>query len=446
MLGTCDSRSPTAPAAGRASVVILTMLAILASGSPGRAASKPSLTAQDPQAGAILVQSPQAQAFAAQSLPAKAGTTLARNLQVSASLPVSPRSRGGDGLTVPPRSEPATSRLVDTGSGRLSDGSKIWARNLDVPWGLAFLPGGGVLLSGRDNAKIIVVHGDGSRSLARNVRGVVPNGASGGEGGLLGLALSPNFRHDHWVYAYVSAATDNRIIRMKFHNQRLGRQRLVLSGIPRSLHHNGGRIAFGPDGMLYATTGDAERSAAAQKPRTLGGKILRLTPRGGPAPGNPFRGSVVYSYGHRNVEGLDWDSKGRLWATEFGENTWDELNLIRPGHNYGWPIIEGRSSQRRFTNPKAVWHTAEAGPSGIAIARTGGATVAFIGGLTGQRLWRVRLDGSRVVGRRDLLVGALGRIRSTAVARGYLWLTTSNTDGRATARKGDDRLLRMRIH
>ena len=177
----------------------------------------------------------------------------------------------------------------------------------------------------------------------------------------------------------------------------------------------------------------AATASLAQKKKSLGGKILRVTAKGNaPASGNPFKGSpLVYSYGHRNVQGLAWDSAGRLWATEFGDHAWDELNLIRAGHNYGWPATEGKTSNPAYTSPKAQWHNYNAGPSGIAIINN----VAWIGGLTGHRLLRVKLDGASVASKKKFLVNAYGRLRTAQAAPdGTLWLTTSNTDGRATPR------------
>jgi glucose/arabinose dehydrogenase len=349
-----------------------------------------------------------------------------------------------DGTATPAQAKTATVTAAQGGAAKAPH-RDIVTRNIDVPWGMVFLPEGGMLVSGRDTARITLVRDNGSKRLARRVKGVVPNGDQGGEAGHLGLALSPHFKRDHWVYAYMSTANDNRVIRMKWHSRKLGKQHVIFKGIPTSLHHNGGRIAFGPDHRLYVTTGEAEVPSRAQHRRVLGGKILRMTMKGKPAPGNPFSHSVVYSYGHRNVEGLDWDSQGRLWATEFGDHAWDELNLIKPGHNYGWPIVEGRSSDSRFTNPKAVWRTDQCGPSGIAITRIGGQTVAFIGAVTGQRLWRVKLNGTHVTGKRAWYTGSIGRIRSTAISGGDLYFTSSNTDGRATPRAGDDKIFRVNL-
>jgi glucose/arabinose dehydrogenase len=317
------------------------------------------------------------------------------------------------------------------------------AHNINVPWGIAFLPNGNALVSSRDQARIYRVKSNGRQHRIGTVPGVVSNGASGGEAGLLGLAVSPHFSTNHWLYAYMSTASDNRVVRMRYRHGSLGRVHVLLKGIPHGLHHNGGRIAFGPDGRLYVTTGEGGVASRAQHKKSLGGKILRLTARG-KAPGdNPFKGSpLVYSYGHRNIEGLAWDSAGRLWATEFGDHAWDELNLIRPGRNYGWPATEGRTSNPAYTSPKAVWHTYNAGPSGIAIINN----VAWIGGVTGHRLLRVKLSGASVASKKKFLVDRYGRLRTAAAAPdGTLWLTTSNTDHRATPGPRDDRIFKFRV-
>jgi aldose sugar dehydrogenase len=315
------------------------------------------------------------------------------------------------------------------------------ASGLTTPWGIAFLPDGSALVGERDTARVLLVR-PGSQHLVGTVPGVVSNGQSGGEGGLLGLAVSPSYATDHRVYAYTSTATDNRIVRMTYSGGRLGRPDPILTGIPHGLHHNGGRLAFGPDGMLYASTGEGGVPSRSQDKGSLGGKILRMTADGRAAPGNPFPGSVVWSYGHRNVEGLAFDAAGRLWATEFGEKAWDELNLILPGRNYGWPATQGRTDHPGYTSPKAQWHTDDAGPSGIAVI----GSVAWIGALTGHRLWRVPLDGPDAGTPKAFLVDTFGRLRTAVAAPdGSLWLTTSNTDGRGSPKSGDDRILRLTV-
>jgi glucose/arabinose dehydrogenase len=195
--------------------------------------------------------------------------------------------------------------------------------------------------------------------------------------------------------------------------------------------------------MLYAGTGESGQKGLAQDRKSLGGKILRLTPDGEPAPGDPFPGSPVYSYGHRNVQGLAWDDRQRLFASEFGQDTWDELNAIRPGDNYGWPEAEGTASGAGFHDPLAQWHTDDASPSGIAYA--GG--VIWMAGLKGERLWRVPLRGtSASADPQAFLTGRYGRLRTVVPAGGdRLWLVTSNTDGRGTPEKDDDRVLEVRV-
>ncbi|MER6747623.1 glucose/arabinose dehydrogenase [Streptomyces sp. PvP037] len=319
------------------------------------------------------------------------------------------------------------------------------ATGLNSPWGLAPLTDGDLLVSSRDEATITRVDGKTGR---KTELGEVPGVSPAGEGGLLGIALSPEYASDHMIYAYFTSASDNRVVRMIYDErkpagQQLGAPDTVFRGIPKGMIHNGGRIAFGPDRMLYAGTGESGDTGLSQDKESLGGKILRLTPDGEPAPGNPFPGSAVYSYGHRNVQGLAWDGKQRLFASEFGQNTWDELNAIEPGANYGWPEAEGRSDDSAFKNPVEQWSTDEASPSGIAYAEGS----IWMAGLRGERLWRIPLKGTEAsADPQAFLEGDYGRLRTVAAAGGdKLWLVTSNTDGRGNPKKGDDRILELEV-
>ncbi|WP_327727694.1 PQQ-dependent sugar dehydrogenase [Streptomyces sp. NBC_00487] len=319
------------------------------------------------------------------------------------------------------------------------------AEDLDTPWGLAPLPEGGLLVSSRDEATISRIDEKSGKSTEL---GEVPGVAPAGEGGLMGIAVSPEYASDHMIYAYFTSESDNRIVRMLYDpekpaGEQLGAPDTILRGIPKGTNHNGGRLAFGPDRLLYASTGERYEGPLAQDKDSLGGKILRMTPDGEPAPGNPFDDSVVYSYGHRNVQGLAWDGKQRLWASEFGQNTWDELNQIRPGGNYGWPEVEGKGGKSGYVDPVAVWRTDEASPSGIAIAEGS----VWMAGLRGQRLWRVPLDGTKAAADpQAFLEEDYGRLRTVVSAGGgKLWLVTSETDGRGSPEGGDDKILELEV-
>jgi glucose/arabinose dehydrogenase len=300
---------------------------------------------------------------------------------------------------------------------------------------MAFLPDGSLLVTERDSARLLQIRTGQAPQVLGTIPGVVP----GGEGGLLGVAVSPTFATDQWVYVYFTAANDNRITRFRLNA--IGTQQVILSGLAKATIHDGGRIAFGPDGMLYAGVGDAGNTANAQNQNSLNGKILRMTPTGGVPAGNPFN-TLVYSLGHRNVQGLAWDAQNRLFATEFGQNTFDEVNMIVAGGNYGWPTCEGICSNPAFRNPIVTWTTAEASPSGAAIANGH----FFAAALRGQRLWVVPLTagggaGTPIV---DELNNQFGRLR--AVVRGpdgWLWIATSNRDGRGTPTAQDDRIVRF---
>lgn len=350
------------------------------------------------------------------------------------------------GRTAPGSSAPPRQAAEETPPARGSvKVVRTVAEDLESPWGLAPLPGGGLLVASRDDGTILRVD---EKTGKKTEMGEVPGVTAAGEGGLLGIALSPDYASDHMVYAYFTSASDNRVVRMIYDEQKpsgeqLGAPDTVFKGIPKGFVHNGGRIEFGPDKMLYVGTGESGDTGLSQDRNSLGGKILRLTPEGEPAPGNPFPNSPVYSYGHRNVQGLAWDGKQRLFAAEFGQDTWDELNAIKPGDNYGWPEAEGESEDSEFHNPIDQWSTAEASPSGIAYAEGS----IWMAGLRGKRLWRIPLNGTEASAEpQAFLEGEYGRLRTVVPAGGdRLWLVTSNTDGRGSAKDGDDRILELRV-
>ncbi len=319
-----------------------------------------------------------------------------------------------------PSAGPASSAAEDT-----------IATGLDAPWSIAFADGA-PLVSERDSGRIVEIVDGKPREVGR-IDGV----AARGEGGLLGIAV-----RDGELFAYLTTATDNRIVRMPLQGapgtRTLGAARTILTGLPVASIHNGGRIAFGPDGMLFATVGDAGRPDSAQDPGALGGKILRMTPDGARPADNPFPDSLVYSLGHRNPQGLAWAPDGALYASEFGQNTWDELNLIRPGANYGWPVVEGIGRREGFTDPLQQWSTSSASPSGIAVV---GADL-LIANLRGERLRTVPLAAPGTATER--FRGTYGRLRDVVRAPdGSAWILTNNTDGRGDPQPGDDRIVRL---
>ncbi|MGW6197707.1 PQQ-dependent sugar dehydrogenase [Kribbella sp. NPDC055110] len=311
------------------------------------------------------------------------------------------------------------------------------ATGIEVPWGLAFLPDKSALVAERDSGKIKRIAGQQVTEV-----GTVDGVHSSSEGGLLGLAVDPGYPGKPYLYAYYSGGDDNRIARITYQDGKLSDQQVILDGIPAAAIHNGGRLRFGPDGFLYAGTGDGSDGPNSQDDDSLGGKILRITTDGKAAPGNPD-GRVWITKGHRNVQGLAFDGN-QLYAAEFGQNTWDELNVITPGSNYGWPAAEGISQLDGMTDPIAQWHTADASPSGIAFANG----YVFMASLRGQRLWAIPVAGGKRVGEpQAFFTNQYGRLRTVELAPdGSLWVTTSNTDGRGQPRDGDDRILRVTIN
>ncbi|WP_416980157.1 PQQ-dependent sugar dehydrogenase [Streptomyces sp. T028] len=319
--------------------------------------------------------------------------------------------------------------------------SEQWTR----PWAITFLPDGQkALVTERHSARVWTVARDGSRTKVGEVPNTVfapAGGDNGNGGGLLGVAPSPtwNGTTDQDVFFVHTAADETRVVRMRFDGTSLSDYQVLLGGIARGGDHNGGKIAFGPDGYLYVSTGDARDKPLAQDPASLNGKILRLTRSGEAAPGNPF-GTRVYSLGHRNPQGFAWDARGRLWETEIGDATWDEVNLISPGANYGWPTCEGSCTTAGMTNPLHVWRPSEGGvPAHVAIAHD----VLYVATLRGERLWTLPIDGTGTgLGTAvSYYAGVYGRMRALAKVpdADELWLGTSD---RGTDK---DSLLRVTI-
>ena len=352
----------------------------------------------------------------------------------------------GDGTASTPAPAPVTSSTSSPGTVASSSSPRAStaavttiATGLAVPWGLAFLPDGSALVTLRDQAEVRHVSQAARPVSVGRVPGVVP----GGEGGLLGIAVSPRFASDQAVFVYFTSGNDNRVMRMSFDGSALRPGPVIVNGIPKGVIHDGGRLAFGPDGFLYISTGEAGLRDPAQDKGSLGGKILRVTASGMPAPGNPFPGSRIWTLGHRNVQGLAWDTTGAMYASELGQNTWDELNLIVRGRNYGWPIVEGIGHRPGFVDPLRQWTTAEASPSGIAVGDDG---AIYMAALRGESLWRIPLNGPGRTGTpQRLLQGRYGRLRTVVSAPdGRLWLVTNNTF-RGDPRPGDDQIVALRL-
>jgi glucose/arabinose dehydrogenase len=350
-----------------------------------------------------------------------------------------------DGATSAAAGDETTPEGADLTRAEASDApkpgqEKVIAKGLEVPWDIAFLPNRDALVSERESGKILRIPADGSSP--KTVM-TVPGGAAEGEGGLLGLAVSPSYAKDHKVYAYFTASADNRVAAVNLESQKVTP---ILTGIKKGQIHNGGALAFGPDGKLYVGVGETGDRGLAQDKSALNGKILRITASGKVPSDNPFKGSPVWTWGHRNVQGFAWDRAGRMWASEFGQDTTDEVNLIRKGRNYGWPNVEGKGDTAggKYTNPLVTWSpTSTSSPSGAAIV---GSTL-YVGALAGQKLWKIPLHGAKAGKPVALVSEQYGRIRAvTATPAGRsLWFSTSNRDGRGSPADDDDRIVQLGV-
>jgi glucose/arabinose dehydrogenase len=302
-----------------------------------------------------------------------------------------------------------------------------------VPWGLAFLPDGSALFTERDTGKVFQV----TAGHAPVHIYTVTESRHRGEGGLLGIAVARDYLQNKRFFLYYTTATDNRVAVVR--RGSAARPAPIITGIPAANNHNGGRLLFGLEGALYVGTGDAANTSNAQNTKSLGGKVLRVTTTGAAWYGNKY--GRVFTYGHRNVQGLVMDGARRLWATEFGQNTTDEVNLLEVGKNYGWPVVEGTSSNAAYTNPKWTWSTDEASPSGITVKDNS----LYVAALRGQRVWRLVYSGTTISSATAMFTGTYGRIRTVLgnPKDRSVWIMTSNTDGRGTVQSGDDHVYRF---
>lgn len=345
---------------------------------------------------------------------------------------------------IKPSNTPDNNQSSQTSSG--TESIKIIAQNLDTPWAMAFLPDRSMLVTER-GGRVRLVDSDGN--LQSQLVATIGDVREIGEGGLLGIVVHPQFDSNRFVYLYYTYSgsgndTLNRVVRMTYNNGRLSEEKIIIDAIPGAANHNGGRIKFGPDNLLYIGTGDAGDPSQSQNRDSLAGKILRVDDQGKLPADNPFKNSV-YSLGHRNVQGLTWDNKGQLWATEHGrsgiQSGFDELNFIYKGENYGWPNAEGDEMgdgmmpPRRHSGAANTW-----APSGAAFANG----AIFFSGLRGQALYKATLSNEQVSDFKELFKGYYGRIREVILGPdNMLYITTSNRDGRGNPASDDDKIIRL---
>lgn len=312
------------------------------------------------------------------------------------------------------------------------------AASLQIPWALVFLPDKSILFTERPGRVRII---DNKGILNSNPVVVINDVRHQGEGGLLGITIHPDFSSNHFVYLYytysnINNNTLNRVVRFEFEGNKLQNQKIIVNGIPGASNHNGGRIKFGPDGFLYITTGDAQEPSLSQNKNSLAGKILRMTDEGKPAPDNSFSNSV-FSFGHRNPQGLAWDKDGKLWATEHGQSALDELNIIEKGKNYGWPIISGNQMQNSMESAIIHSNSDTWAPSGTTYFNGS----IFFAGLKGQALFEYNIESKTLT---PHLKGEIGRIREVVVGPdNLLYITTNNRDGRGVPDSTDDKIIRV---
>lgn len=333
---------------------------------------------------------------------------------------------------------PQAVQVLSTSPTKAQTSPEVIADNLQIPWSLVFLPDKSILFTERPGRVRLI---SSTNLLQESPAFVVKDVKTIGEGGLLGLVIHPNFAKNHYLYLYYTYSgnedqTENKVVRYTYTNGVFSNEKVIVDKIPGSANHNGGRLKFGPDGFLYITTGDSQNPSLAQDKASLAGKILRVTDDGKNAPGNPF-GNLIYSYGHRNPQGLAWDSEGRLWSTEHGSSAGDEVNLIKIGKNYGWPTITKSETKAGMETPTLNSGSDTWAPSGLVYQKP----YLYFAGLRSSNLFRL---GTNTMKLDVLLKGKYGRLRDVTVGPdGFLYITTSNMDGRALTHLDGDKIIRI---
>lgn len=328
-------------------------------------------------------------------------------------------------------------KITNTQNAQDNPKVSILAQNLDIPWDLTFLPDKSILFTERKGqVRFINKNGNLKQTPVLTISDIKLIG----EGGLLGITAHPNFATNNFIYLYYTYSTSedntlNRVVRYKFTNEELTDRKVIVDNIPGSTFHNGGRLKFGPDLLLYITTGDAQEPSSAQDKNSLAGKILRVTDEGEKAPGNPFD-SLIYSYGHRNPQGLAWDKNNRLWETEHGNSATDEVNLIEAGKNYGWPEITGDETRLGMVSPVIQSSNVTWAPSGATYYND----KLYFAGLRGATLFELS-EGNNL---KEYFKGEFGRLRSVVLGPDNMfYVLTSNRDGRGIPNSDDDKILRV---
>lgn len=340
----------------------------------------------------------------------------------------------------PPLAPPVVTKRAEDKSLKEAPLVSSMAKRLEIPWALAFLPDRNIIFTERPGRVRLI---DSKQGLQEQPLLSIAEVAPAGEGGLLGLAVHPDFSKNRFIYLYYTYRAKgklaNKVVRYRINGKTLGDPKIILDRIPGESIHDGGRIKFGPEGLLYITTGDAAQPELAQNKNSLAGKILRVTDEGEIPADNPFPDSPVYSFGHRNPQGLAWDDRERLWATEHGQNATDEVNLIEPGKNYGWSLIRGEEKAPGMESPIIQSGQETWAPSGAAFSKE---SLYFVG-LRGQTLFELVTRGTGVTLRRHL-ERKLGRLRDVVAGPdGFLYILTNNRDGRGFPISDDDQIIRV---